>query len=503
MTAIVMGITDLTRIPSQAILAQIVKRKEGAFARNGALVVATGKKTGRSPHDKFVVEESSSKEKIRWGNVNQPIRETHFENLFRRVQGHLSHKEQFMHNGYVGADPRYRLPIRIYSETVWHTFFARQLFLRWAAKETIPEPQFTIYHVPYFKADPKRDTTKTETFIIIHFSKRIVLIGGTEYAGEIKKSIFTVMNYWLPEQNILSMHCSANADSDGNTALFFGLSGTGKTTLSADPNRRLIGDDEHGWSDHGIFNIEGGCYAKCIHLAEKTEPQIWRAIRPGSVVENVVMDPKTGAIDYDDDSITENTRAAYPIEFIENAQIPGMGKHPRTILFLTCDAFGVLPPISRLTSEQAMEHFLSGYTAKVAGTEAGITEPQVTFSTCFGAPFLPLPPKRYAELLKKKLERHKATVYLVNTGWQGGPYGVGQRMSLPMTRAMVTAALNGTLDKVDTVADPIFGLPIPTRCPGIDAKILNPKQSWKNPADYDQKAKELAEKFQENLKKFI
>ncbi len=496
--------TDTTNLSTDQLIALALKRKEGQLADNGAFLATTGKKTGRSPQDKFVVEESSSQFKIDWGMVNQPMPEATFEKLLQRVQGYLETRETFFHQGSVGVDPQYRLGVEMISETAWHTLFARQLFLREkASPATNQDRRFTIYHAPYFLADPARDGTRSEAFIVIHFGKRIILIGGTQYAGEIKKSIFSVMNYWLPEQNVLSMHCSANEGTDETTALFFGLSGTGKTTLSADPQRKLIGDDEHGWSDHGIFNIEGGCYAKCINLSEETEPQIWRAIRNGAVVENVVLQPGTKRINFDDDSITENTRAAYPVEFIENAKIPGVGKHPRTILFLTCDAFGVLPPISRLTPELAMQHFLSGYTAKVAGTEAGITEPQVTFSTCFGSPFLPLPPKRYAELLKKKLEQHKATTYLVNTGWQGGPYGVGKRMSLKLTRAMVTAALNGSLDTVATKPDPIFGLPIPVSCPGIDANLLDPKKGWQSGAEYDRKAKELAAKFQENLKKFL
>jgi len=488
-----MKATDTTFLSTEELIALAVKRDEGRLAKNGALVVLTGKKTGRSPNDKFVVQEPSSEGQIAWGKVNQPISEEKFSALLGRVQEYLtarSARSAFQADGFVGADPKYRLATRLYTETAWHALFTRQLFLRYGSAERPKEPDFTIYHAPFFP----------ETFIIIHFGKKIVLIGGTQYAGEIKKSMFTVMNYWLPQQGVFPMHCSANADARGNTALFFGLSGTGKTTLSADPNRKLIGDDEHGWSDHGIFNFEGGCYAKCIRLSPKTEPQIWNAIRPGAVVENVVMNGD-GVINYDDESITENTRAGYPVEFIENAQIPGVGKHPKTILFLTCDAFGVLPPISRLTTKQAMEHFLSGYTAKVAGTESGVTEPQVTFSTCFGAPFLPLPPKRYAELLQKKLSQHKATVYLVNTGWQGGPYGVGQRMSLPITRTLVTAALDGSLDSVETTPDPVFGLPIPNHCHGVDSKVLHPRESWKNASDYDTQARELAGKFAENLKK--
>ncbi|MCA0986438.1 phosphoenolpyruvate carboxykinase (ATP) [Guptibacillus algicola] len=477
--------------------------KEGTLTSTGALRVETGKYTGRSPKDKFIVREDSVKDKINW-ETNQSISSEHFESLYTKVLDYLGEKKDlYVFKGFAGADQAARLPIQVINEYAWHNLFAHQLFIRPNETELKGhEAEFNVISAPGFQADPDKGGTNSETFIIISFEKRTVLIGGTEYAGEIKKSIFTVMNYLLPESNILSMHCSANVGKEGDVALFFGLSGTGKTTLSADANRRLIGDDEHGWSMNGVFNIEGGCYAKCINLSREKEPQIWDAIRFGTVLENVAVDNKSRVPDYDDTSLTENTRAAYPIDAIPNIAIPSVAGHPNTIIFLTADAFGVLPPISKLTKEQAMFHFLSGYTSKLAGTERGVTSPQATFSTCFGAPFLPLPAYRYAEMLGEKIMEHDVEVFLVNTGWSGGSYGEGERMKLSYTRAMVQAALNGELDSVETKKDPIFGLHIPAHCPGVPADVLQPKQTWQDKDKYDEKAKELATQFIKNFEKF-
>ncbi|MFN7250514.1 MAG: phosphoenolpyruvate carboxykinase (ATP) [Anaerobacillus sp.] len=490
-------------LPISQLVESALERKEGKLTSTGALLATTGKYTGRSPQDKYIVEETSVRNKINWGAVNQPISKDVFENLYKKVLAYLKTKDKvYASKNYAGADKGYRLPIRVINEFAWHNLFARQLFIRPTEAELAThEAEFTIISAPGFKANPTIDGTNSETFIIISFEKRTVLIGGTEYAGEIKKSIFSIMNYLLPEKNVLSMHCSANVGDEGDVALFFGLSGTGKTTLSADPDRHLIGDDEHGWSHTGVFNIEGGCYAKCISLTEEKEPQIYNAIRFGAVLENVVLD-KNFNPDYHDTSLTENTRAAYPLQSIPNSVIPSVAGHPSTIIFLTADAFGVLPPISKLTKEQAMYHFLSGYTSKLAGTERGVTSPEATFSTCFGAPFLPLPAYRYAEMLGEKINQHNAQVFLVNTGWSGGEYGVGKRMNLAYTRAMVQAALLGELNSVETIVDPIFGLNIPTRCPGVPDEILQPKDTWTDKKAYDAKAKSLATKFQENFKKF-
>jgi phosphoenolpyruvate carboxykinase (ATP) len=480
-----------------------LKRKEGILTATGALSTNTGKYTGRSPKDKFIVQEPSVQDHIHWGKVNQPISEDVFERLYFKVIQYLKEKERFVFNGFAGTDTHYRLPIRVVNEYAWHNLFARQLFVRPTAEElTSHQPQFTVVSAPGFKADPSIDGTNSEAFVMISFEKKIILIGGTEYAGEMKKSIFSVMNYLLPMNNVLSMHCSANVGLSGDVALFFGLSGTGKTTLSADPNRQLIGDDEHGWSDNGVFNIEGGCYAKCINLSKEKEPQIWDAIRFGAVLENVDIDQETRSIDYDSNKYTENTRAAYPIDHIPGALIPSVAGHPNVIVFLTADASGVLPPISKLTKEQAMYHFLSGYTSKLAGTERGVTEPEATFSTCFGAPFLPLAPHVYAEMLGEKMEQHQTDVYLVNTGWSGGPYGVGKRMNLPYTRAMVTAALNGDLKEVSYTMDPIFGLNMPTECPNVPNEVLNPRKTWSNGEEYDAAARKLAQLFVSNFEKF-
>lgn len=479
-----------------------VKRGEGVLTDQGALNTLTGKYTGRSPKDKFIVDEESVRAKINWGPTNQPIAVEQFARLYSDVLDYLQGKELFVFDGFAGADQAYRLPLRVVNEYAWHNLFAHQLFIRPTAAELAAHtPEFTVICAPGFKADPAVHGTRSETFIIISLEQKTVLIGGTEYAGEMKKSIFTVMNYLLPEKNVLSMHCSANVGEDGRVALFFGLSGTGKTTLSADPNRFLIGDDEHGWSDSGVFNIEGGCYAKCIRLSKEGEPQIWQAISFGTVLENVDVDPLTRTANYDSDRYTENTRAAYPVEKIPGAVIPGVGGHPDVILFLTADSFGVIPPISKLTKEQAMYHFLSGYTSKMAGTERGVTTPQTEFSTCFGAPFLPLDPLVYAEMLGKKIVQHNARVYLVNTGWTGGPVGVGKRIKLAYTRAMVSAAINGELEGVSYVTDPVFGVEVPTSCPGVPAEVLQPRNTWADKEAYDRQASELASRFAENFSK--
>lgn len=485
------------------LVEKILSRNEGTLTSTGAIRVSTGKYTGRSPQDKFIVSEESTKDKIAW-SANQPISEEKFNNLYNKVVDYLKQKNEiYVFKGFAGADKKSQLPIQVINEYAWHNLFVHQLFIRPNEDDLLAhDPGFTVISAPNFKADPAVDGTNSETFIIISFERRTVLIGGTEYAGEMKKSIFSVMNYLLPENNILSMHCSANVGQEGDVALFFGLSGTGKTTLSADPNRRLIGDDEHGWSSNGVFNIEGGCYAKCINLSREKEPQIFDAIRFGTVLENVTINQESRIADYDDGTLTENTRAAYPIDAIDNIVLPSIAGHPNTIIFLTADAFGVLPPIAKLTKEQAMYHFLSGYTSKLAGTERGITSPQATFSTCFGAPFLPLPATRYAEMLGEKILEHNANVFLVNTGWTGGEYGVGNRMKLMFTRAMVQAALEGELNEVETVKDEIFGLNIPLHIAGVPDEVLQPNKTWSDAAAYEQKAKELAEKFRENFKKF-
>ncbi len=483
---------------------QIISRSEGLLTHLGPIVVRTGQHTGRAPNDKFIVREASSENKIWWGKVNRPFEVDRFERLYERTLAYLQGKDLFVQDCFVGADPTYRLPIRIVTETAWHSLFARNMFIQATRDELrVHEPQFVVLNVPNFHADPEVDGTHSDVFIILNFARRLVLIGGTQYAGEIKKSIFTLMNYFLPQQGVLSMHASVNVGTDSAAAVFFGLSGTGKTTLSADPARTLIGDDEHGWSDKGVFNLEGGCYAKVIHLSPSAEPEIFETTRRfGTVLENVSMDPVTRRLDLDDATLTENTRAAYPISHIPNADRTGMAGHPRNIIMLTADAFGVLPPISRLTPAQAMYHFLSGYTAKVAGTEKGVTEPQATFSTCFGAPFMVLPPATYAHLLGEKIQQHQANVWLVNTGWSGGPFGVGKRMSIAHTRAMVHAALNGDLDTVPTTPDPIFGIGVPSQVPGVPDEVLQPRNTWTDPQAYDRQARDLARRFTENFKQF-
>lgn len=485
------------------LVEKVLSRNEGELTASGAVKAVTGKYTGRSPKDKYIVEEASVKDKVDWNN-NQPISAEVFDKLYLKVTEYLKATDEFfVFKGFAGADKESRLSIQVVNEYAWHNLFSHQLFIRPTEEELANHnAEFTILSAPNFKADPAVDGTKTETFIIISFERRTVLIGGTEYAGEIKKSIFSIMNYLLPEAGTFSMHCSANVGREGDVALFFGLSGTGKTTLSADANRKLIGDDEHGWSSNGVFNIEGGCYAKTINLSREKEPQIYDAIRFGTVLENVVLDPETRVPNYDDKTLTENTRAAYPMDAIDNIVLPSVAGHPNTIIFLTADAYGVLPPISKLTKEQAMFQFLSGYTSKLAGTERGVTTPEATFSTCFGQPFLPLPAQRYAEMLGDKIDEHNAKVFLVNTGWTGGVYGTGSRMKLAYTRAMVQAALEGELNNVETVKDEIFGLNIPLHVPGVPDEVLQPTKTWADPESYKATATELARKFHENIKRF-
>jgi phosphoenolpyruvate carboxykinase (ATP) len=493
-------------LPPAQLYEHIVRRGEALIGRDGPVIATTGKHTGRSPNDKFLVRGAASGAEIWWGEVNRPFEPERFAQLLARVQAHLAGRDLYAFDGYAGADERYRLPVRVLTEYAWHNLFARNMFVRDDEGTTLADfqPGFTVLDVPSFQADPARDGTASPTFILLDLDNRRVLIGGTAYAGEIKKSVFSVMNYLLPKQGVLSMHCSANYGRDkDDVALFFGLSGTGKTTLSADPGRALIGDDEHGWSDRGVFNVEGGCYAKVIRLSRDGEPEIYATTeRFGTVLENVVAHPGTRVLDLDSAALTENTRSSYPLTQISNADLSGQAGHPKTVIFLTADAFGVLPPISRLTPEQAMYHFLSGYTAKVAGTERGVTEPKATFSACFGAPFLPLHPGTYAKMLGEKLERHGAKVWLVNTGWTGGPYGTGSRMKLAHTRRMVTAALAGELDGVETRPDPFFGLAIPRHIEGVPDAVLNPRGTWQDPAAYDAKAAQLADMFADNFEKY-
>ncbi len=485
---------------------ETIRNGEGRLAADGPLVVSTGQYTGRSPKDKFVVQEPSSQDKVWWGSVNQPLPEEKFNALRDRLLAYIkdSGKGLYVQDLYVGADPQYRLKVRVFTETAWANLFARNLFIRPTQDELVGfQPDFTVVDVPSFHANSAEEGTRTETFIALNLAQNLVLVGGTEYAGEIKKSMFTVMNYVLPMRGVMPMHCSANIGPKGDTALFFGLSGTGKTTLSADPNRTLIGDDEHGWSDEGVFNFEGGCYAKVIKLSQKAEPDIWRAShRFGTLLENVEMDPEDRKLDLESSKLTENTRSAYPIEFISNASSTGTGGHPENVLMLTADAFGVMPPIARLTPEQARYYFLSGYTAKLAGTERGITEPEPNFSACFGSPFLPLPPMTYSRLLGEKIKQHGSHVWLVNTGWTGGAYGQGHRMSISHTRAMVTAALDGTLAQAPTTIDPTFGFEVPTSCPGVPSEVLQPRNTWADKDAYDAAARNLAQRFKDNFAKF-
>lgn len=487
-----------------AALVEIALRHgEGVLADNGALDAFTGKYTGRSPQDRYIVNQSPSKEQVHWGNINRPMEPAVFQRLRQKVLAYLAGRELFVFDGHACADPRHRLPVRVIAEKAWHALFAHCLLLRpHPADLDAFMPRCTILCAPGLTADPAVDGTRSEVFIVLNLDEPVVLIGGTLYAGEIKKAVFSLLNYLLPQQGVLSMHCSANIGAAGDTALFFGLSGTGKTTLSADPERRLIGDDEHGWSDDGVFNIEGGCYAKTIRLSRAGEPQIWNAIRFGCVLENVPLDPRTRRPDYDSEQYTENTRAAYPVDFIDNAEPSGQGGHPRNVLFLTCDAFGVLPPLSRLSPDQALYHFLSGYTAKIAGTETGVTDPEATFSTCFAEPFLPLEPNRYAELLRERLMRHGSEVWLVNTGWTGGVYGQGSRIKLAHTRAMLRAVLSGALRDVAVVPDPVYGVLVPRECPGVPEAVLQPQLAWASVQEFEQRARHLAGLFEKNFQKY-
>ncbi len=483
---------------------EIIKRREGQIAHLGPIVVRTGQHTGRAAKDKFIVEESSSKDKVWWGKVNIPFKQENFDRLYARLMAYLQGKDLFVQDCYAGADEKYRIPIRVITETAWHSLFARNMFIR-APRGKIEDhkPEFTVIQAPNFMALPSMDGTHSETFVILNIEKRIVIIGGTSYAGEIKKSVFTFMNYLLPLEKTMTMHCSANIGKGGDVALFFGLSGTGKTTLSADPERSLIGDDEHGWSDSGVFNFEGGCYAKVIKLSEEAEPEIYRTTRKfGTILENVAINSWSRRLDLDDDNLTENTRAAYPLTHIPDVFTGTNAGHPKNIIMLTADAFGIMPPIAKLTPVQAMYHFMSGYTAKLAGTEKGVTEPKATFSACFGAPFMVHHPYTYAKLLDEKIRAHKANCWLVNTGWTGGPYGQGNRFKIAYTRAMVKAALSGALDSVEMETDPVFGLSIPKSCPDVPSEVLKQKNTWADKAAYDAKAKELAGMFIENFKQF-
>ncbi len=493
-------------LSTPALYEQAVQRHEGLVAHLGPLVTRTGQYTGRSPLDRFIVEEPTTKDMIAWGKVNSGFDQRSYEVLRARLTAYLQGKDLFVQDCYTGADPEHKLPIRVINEKAWHNLFARNMFIQEHDPEKLAKhvPEYTILHAPGFQAIPEEDGTHSEAFIILHLGRKEVIIGGSHYAGEIKKSMFSIMNFLLPQKGVLPMHCSANyGETMDDCALFFGLSGTGKTTLSADASRTLIGDDEHGWSDNGVFNFEGGCYAKVIRLSPETEPEIYSTTRRfGTILENVDMDSNRRRLDLASSEFTENTRASYPIPHIPNATRDGVGGHPKNVLFLTADAFGVLPPVSKLTREQAMYHFLSGYTAKVAGTERGVTEPQPNFSACFGAPFLPLDPAKYADLLGKKLDEHGSDVWLVNTGWTGGPFGVGSRMSLPYTRAMVRAILNGTLAQVARVEDPVFGIQVPESCPDVPAEILQPKNTWADKDAYDAQARKLAGMFAENFKQF-
>lgn len=491
-------------LTTEELVAKALERKEGVLTDMGALAADTGEFTGRSPKDKFMVRDAKTADTVWWGTVNQPIEPEQFDSLLSRVVDHLGKKDIFLRHAYAGADPAYRVNIQVITESAYQNLFAKHLFLRPSIEETASQAtEWLIIAAPTFKASGAADGVRQHNFTIVDMSRKIILIGGSGYTGEIKKGIFGVMNYILPqERNVLSMHCSANIGEKGDTAIFFGLSGTGKTTLSADPNRKLIGDDEHGWSENTVFNFEGGCYAKCVNLTEEKEPQIWNAIKHGALVENVRFFDGTNQVNFDDISVTENTRVAYPIEYIDNIAEPSIGKSPENIFFLTADAFGVLPPISKLTPSQAMYHFISGYTAKVAGTEAGVTEPQATFSACFGQAFLPLHPAKYAEMLGRKLnENPNVNVWLVNTGWTGGPYGVGSRMKLSYTRAMITAALEGKLNGSFT-EHPVFGILMPDACENVPNELLHPRNTWTDKSAYDAQCQKLAKLFNDNFAKF-
>jgi len=490
-------------LPAAVLVEHAVRRGEGLLTDSGAFAALTGTRTGRSPKDKYTVRDSVTAGQVDWA-ANQPMDPAVFDRLHDLFRAYLQNRDLYVFDGAAGADPRYHLPLRVVTERAWHGLFARCMFLRPTAAELAAfVPEWTVLHAADFHPDPARDGTRSDAVVAISFERKVVLVGGTHYAGEIKKAIFSVLNFLLPQRGVFPMHCAANVGRGGDTALFFGLSGTGKTTLSADPERRLIGDDEHGWGDDGVFNVEGGCYAKTIKLSAAGEPQIWNAIRFGCVLENVPVDPATRTPDFDSQRYTENTRAAYPVEFIPNYEPGGVGGHPRNVFFLTCDAFGVLPPLARLTPAQAMDYFLCGYTAKVAGTEAGVTEPTPEFSTCFAKPFLPLPPKRYAALLREKMDRHAAPVWLVNTGWTGGPSGgAGERMKLSHTRALLQAVLTGQLADVPFAPDPVFGLAVPVRCPGVPDRVLTPRAAWPDSSAYDRQAQKLAAMFAAEAKKY-
>jgi len=492
------------QLQPEELTQQAVQRGEGELNDTGALCIKTGEFTGRAPKDKFIVKDAITADSVHWNDFNTPIDGKYFDQLHKKILAHLDKKELWIRDCYACADPAYRLNIRVINENPWSNLFAYNMFLRPKEEELESfKPDWHIIQAPSFHAISKEDGTRQHNFAIVNFTKKMIIIGGTGYTGEMKKGIFTILNYILPhDKNVLSMHCSANMGDDGDTAVFFGLSGTGKTTLSADPKRKLIGDDEHGWTENTVFNFEGGCYAKCIDLSAEKEPEIFNAIRPGALVENIAFMPGTKTIDFSSKVVTENTRVSYPLNFISNALEPSIGKIPKNIFFLTADAYGILPPVSKLSPEQAMYQFISGYTAKVAGTEAGVTEPKSTFSACFGAPFLPLHPAQYAEMLGKKMRKHNVNVWMINTGWSGGPYGVGQRMKLPYTRAMITAALEGKLDNVEFEEHPVFGMMMPKSCPGVPSEVLNPRNTWANKEDYDVKAKGLAQEFVNNFKKY-
>jgi phosphoenolpyruvate carboxykinase (ATP) len=503
------GIVNAARVnwnlTAPALYEEVVRRREGLIAADGPMVCRTGHHTGRSANDKFIVREPSSQGRVWWGKVNRGIDEARFDDVHARLLQYLQGKELFVQDLHACADPRFRYPVRIITEYAWHSLFIRNMLLpvEAGADPDDHKPALTIIDAPRFHADPERHGTNSEVFILVHFARGLVLIGGTSYAGEIKKSVFTVLNYLLPLRNVLPMHCSANIGIDDDVALFFGLSGTGKTTLSSDPQRRLIGDDEHGWSEHGVFNFEGGCYAKMIRLSPKAEPEIYSTTkRFGTVLENVAIDVASRRLNLDDDSLTENTRGAYPLSFIDNYVPSGQGGHPSNIVLLTADAFGVMPPIARLSPLAARYHFLSGYTAKLAGTEKGVSEPKATFSTCFGAPFLPLHPTVYSKALGEKIARHQVNVWLVNTGWTGGPYGIGSRMPIAYTRAMVRAALSGALDTVSCDTDPVFNVLVPASCPDVPPQLLQPRKTWPNEAAYDEQARKLAGMFIDNFAAF-
>jgi phosphoenolpyruvate carboxykinase (ATP) len=486
-----------------ALIEEALFNGEGVLADSGALAIDTGKFTGRSPKDRYIVADALTENEVWWGDVNIKISAAQYDVLYNKVTAYLNNKKYYVRDAVACADPDYEIGVRVVTETAYQNLFAHNLFLRVENEELLAQPEWTILAAPGLEADPLSDGTRQGNFTIINFSAKVILIGGSGYTGELKKGIFSVLNFLLPvHKRTLSMHCAANVGAEGDTAIFFGLSGTGKTTLSADEHRGLIGDDEHGWGANSVFNFEGGCYAKCVDLSPEKEPQIYSAIRFGALLENINFFPGTRKVNFEDVSKTENTRVAYPISYIDNAVQPSVAPIPRNIFFLTADACGVLPPISKLTQGQAMFHFVSGYTAKVAGTEAGVTEPQLTFSACFGKAFMPLHPTRYAELLGEKMKQHAVNVWLVNTGWSGGPYGIGMRTKLAHTRAMITAALKGALDEVAYVTDPVFGLQMPESCPGVPKEILNPKNTWADAAAYDAKATELAKAFLENFKAF-